>query len=69
MWESLSGALSMALVFFPFFQFDQFLVLKKKKAKKREMELYRKRYQCFCCLHLPYVCILPSLRVSPLASV
>lgn len=34
MWESLSGALSMALVFFPFFQFDQFLVLKKKKAKK-----------------------------------
>lgn len=47
---------------FPFFfQFDQILVLKKKKAKEREMEIYRKLYQCFCCLHLPYVCILPSL--------
>lgn len=43
---------------------DQFLVLdKKKKAKEREFEIYRKQYQCFVSIvfRLPHVHILPSL--------
>lgn len=43
---------------------DQFLVLeKKKKAKEREFEIYRKQYQCFVSVvfRLPHVRILPSV--------
>lgn len=42
---------------------DQFLVLeKKKKAKERNFEIYRKQYQCFVSVvfRLPRVHILPS---------
>nr|KAF6469797.1 hypothetical protein HJG59_011155 [Molossus molossus] len=48
---------------FSFFN-DQFLVLeKKKKAKEREFEIYRKQYQCFVffVFHLPHIHILPVL--------
>lgn len=43
---------------------DQFLVLeKKKKAKEREFEIYRKQYQCFVSVvfRLPHVRILPRV--------
>lgn len=49
---------------FSFLFYDQFLVLeKKKKAKEREFEIYRKQYQCFVFVvfRWPHVHILPSL--------
>lgn len=64
MGESLSWALTVALAFLPLFFNDQFLVLeKKKKAKEREFEIYRKQYQCFVSVvfRLPHVRILPSV--------